>query len=141
MIFWAVIEPFFQVERAEAVFMMVEEMEGIDWQVEGMCGAPAIQHNPALFVDLPNHRKKRQASVMVDRYNFLIAPVVSPVVSPVHISGRIVGGNEAAPHSWPWTAHIVTGKKQFRLFIRNTLFCTLVHVSRSYFNSAQFELL
>ena len=28
---------------------------------------------------------------------------------PVIMQERIVGGNEAAPHSWPWTVHIVTG--------------------------------
>merc|ERR1739848_503537 len=46
----------------------VQTEDTTDYQVEGVCGNPAFQHNPALFIDLPNHRRKRQAS-LPDRVN------------------------------------------------------------------------
>lgn len=59
------------------------------------------------------------------------APVPAPLVSNPFIASpfepvlqqRIIGGNEAVPHSWPWTAQIVTGKGG----AGNTCGATLIH--------------
>jgi len=105
-----------------------------DHQKLGMCGIAQVMHNPALFVDLPNFRKRRSVfnrgnmfdsvapavsnpfggasgnPFLAHHANGAVTPAAAPQpFGPINLQQRIIGGSEASPHSWPWAAQIVSG--------------------------------
>ena len=66
-----------------------------DYQQVGICGSPSVSPNDWLFQN--KFKRSTDDEVEDDEHSFL--------------AGRIVGGQEAKAHSWPWMAFLDFGRK------------------------------
>lgn len=81
----------------------------INWQAVGQCGVPSKRPNSNLFEGIDARSAKMSAQ---EAHNEL---------------GRVVGGQEAAAHSWPWQAHLSVCGKWYGMLECNICGGSLIH--------------
>lgn len=83
----------------------------INWQQVGQCGVPSKRPNSNLFEGIDKRSASMGGSTQSDGRNL----------------GRVVGGQEANPHSWPWQAHLSVCGKWYGMLECNICGGSLIH--------------
>jgi len=96
--------------------LFVKTSLAFNWQTLGNCGIPVSRPNSSIFDNL-QERSGRLGS----------GPVATTTLAPIRPDGRIVGGQEATAHSWPWQAHLAVCGKWYGNLECNICGGSLIH--------------